>query len=70
MPNEIQRKHFAERETIVDEALNTSMRLLIRAHNQFGAAIQDRELQNEFARGIGQAQDVLIKLGVELGGSE
>lgn len=65
MPNEIQRKHFAEREVVVEEALSTSMDHLVRAHNKFGAAIQDRELQEEFAQGIGRAQEVLAKLGVE-----
>lgn len=65
MPNEIQRKHFTEQEAVVDEALSTSMDHLIRAHNKFGAAIQDRELQEEFAQGIGRAQEVLAKLGVE-----
>lgn len=64
-PNEIERRHLNEREAIVDEALHESMKYLIRANNQFGAAIQDRDLQNEFAQGIGQAQNVLLKLGLE-----
>jgi hypothetical protein len=70
MTNEIERKHFEERDAIIDEALDLSMKLLVRAQNKFGAAIQDRELQNEFAEGIGKAQDVLIKLGVEFGGND
>ena len=65
MPNEIQRKHFTERDVVVEEALSTSMDYLVRAHNKFGAAIQDRALQEEFAQGIGRAQEVLARLGVE-----
>ena len=65
MPNEIQRKHFSEKEAVVDEALQTSMDHLVRAHNHFGAAIQNRDLQDEFADGVERAQKVLAKLGIE-----
>lgn len=65
LPSKIQQKHFQEREAVVDEALNSSLIHLVRAHNQFGAAIKDRGLQDEFASGIDQAQQVLAKLGVE-----
>lgn len=65
MTNEIQRKHVKEREAVVNDALYESMNYLIKAHNHFGAAIQDRGLQNQFAEGVGQAQQVLLELGIE-----
>ncbi len=64
-PNEIQRKHLKEREAVVDDALRASMNHLIRAQNNFGAVIKDRNLQNEFSDGIGRAQEAIAKLGID-----
>jgi len=64
-PNNIQRKHFQERDAVVEEALHTSFEHLVRAHNHFGAVITDRGLQDEFTAGVDRAQQVLAKLGVE-----
>ncbi|HEB12483.1 MAG TPA: hypothetical protein ENI11_02275 [Actinobacteria bacterium] len=64
-PNEIQRKHLNEREAVVDDALYSSVNHLNRARNNFSAAIQDRQLRDEFTEAVEQAQQVIARLGFE-----
>ncbi len=63
--DEIQRKHREETEAVVDDALYDSMDHLMKACNYFEAVNHDRGMKDEFAKGVAQAQQVLLKLGIE-----